>query len=409
LAEFTGERLIPGQVDDDLLNEHLARYAFAARLSKGKRVLDAGCGAGYGSAELAKAAAAVTGTDVSADAIGFARENYRLPNLRFVQGSVAALPYADASFDLAVAFEVIEHIEDWAGFLREVRRVLVPGGQFIVSTPNKAYYAETRERTGPNPFHVHEFEYEEFRSELRAVFPHISLFLENHVEGVVFQPVEHGQTSEVRVDAGEAAPAESHFFVAVCAHRPQTGSPTFVYIPRAANVLRERERHIELLEGELRIKGEWLEQAKSEHAEMVERFRAQTGELERSNRWAEEVNQRLEAAGARIVELQEETAREQAAAQAAVAALEEENRAKTEWAQETERRLGAEVEAGRQELAKCVELLHEAEATVDERTKWAIGLQGEADRLEKDLSMVRGSRWVRLGRRLGLGPQLPGM
>ena len=54
MAEFTGERVIPGQVDVDLLNEHLARYAFAARLARGKRVLDAGCGAGYGSAELAR-------------------------------------------------------------------------------------------------------------------------------------------------------------------------------------------------------------------------------------------------------------------------------------------------------------------------------------------------------------------
>ena len=56
MAEFTGERVIPGQVDADLLNEHLARYAFAVRLAGGKRVLDAGCGAGYGSAELAVAA-----------------------------------------------------------------------------------------------------------------------------------------------------------------------------------------------------------------------------------------------------------------------------------------------------------------------------------------------------------------
>jgi hypothetical protein len=50
----------------------------------------------------------------------------------------------------------------------------------------------------------------------------------------------------VRVDAGDPAPDESHFFVAVCANRPQTGNPTFVYVPRAANVLRERERHIGL-------------------------------------------------------------------------------------------------------------------------------------------------------------------
>src|SRR5438046_2659887 len=81
LAEFTGERVIPGQVDADLLNEHVARYAFAARLAAGRHVLDAGCGAGYGSAELAVTADRVTGMDRSEDALEFARANYNLPNL----------------------------------------------------------------------------------------------------------------------------------------------------------------------------------------------------------------------------------------------------------------------------------------------------------------------------------------
>src|SRR5436189_2564309 len=100
LAEFTGERVIPGQVDADLLNEHLARYAFAARLSRRKRVLDAGCGAGYGAAELARAAASVLAIDRSPDAIAFARERYPAPNLRFEEADCAALPAADGSIDL---------------------------------------------------------------------------------------------------------------------------------------------------------------------------------------------------------------------------------------------------------------------------------------------------------------------
>ncbi len=86
------------------------------------------------------------------------------------------------------------------------------------------------------------------------------------MEGVAFQPHEAGNTVEVRVDSGAAQPEESHFFVAVCAHRPQVGNPTFVYVPRAANVLRERERHIGLLEEELSRKDGWLETAKSDLA-----------------------------------------------------------------------------------------------------------------------------------------------
>ena len=421
MVEFTGERVIPGRVDPDLMNEHLARYAFAARLARGKRVLDAGCGAGYGSAELAKNAALVLGVDAAAEAIAFARENYRLPNLLFTQAAVEALPHRDATFDLLVAFEVIEHLEHWREFLLEVRRVLAPAGQFMVSTPNKLYYAETRARAGPNPFHVHEFDFGEFRDALQSAFPHISLFLENHSEGVVFQPLEAESVAEVRIDGPEPAPAESHFFVAVCAHRPQVGNPTFVFIPRSGNVLREREQHIALLREELAQKDAWLEKAKQElatlnedHQKLLAMYRQQNTELEERNRWALQVNQELAERVARIDQLQQEFAREQADARAMaegyerkVVELEGENREKTEWALETERRLGREIEERTRELAECVERLHAAERTIEERTAWIGQLQEQIKLLEQQIQLARDSRWLKLGRRLGVGPELP--
>ena len=457
MAEFTGERIIPGQVDVDLLNEHVARYTFAARLARGKRVLDAGCGAGYGSAELAQAADSVVGVDRAAEAIEFARAGYALPNLRFEQASCEALPHPGGSFDLVVAFEVIEHLDHWREFLLEARRVLAPAGQLVVSTPNKLYYTESRGPTGANPFHVHEFDFEEFQSELKAVFPHVSMYLENHVEGVTFQPHEAGQTVEVRVDAGDPAPDESHFFVAVCAHRRQLGNPTYVYVPRAANVLRERERHIALLEGELATKDEWLDQAQQDLAEFDRLSRQQKEELERSNQWAETVNREIEERRARIVELQEEFAREQESARkviegqeeelkrsnqwaealnreleerrarivelqeefareqenarqvaegyaAKVAALELDIREKTQWAIDTETRLTAELRAQTEHLGTAVEALHHTEKELEERTAWALRLQDEARRLEEQVALFRASRWVKLGRTVGLGP-----
>ncbi|HVN06753.1 MAG TPA: methyltransferase domain-containing protein [Bryobacteraceae bacterium] len=402
MAEFTGERVIPGQVDTDLLNEHLARYAFAARLARGKRVLDAGCGTGYGSAELMKAALSVVGVDIAAEAVDYAREHYRLPNLLFERATCAALPHKDASFDLVVAFEMIEHLADWRAFLSEVRRVLAPTGQFIVSTPNKLYYSESRGASGANPFHLHEFEFAEFRNELAGVFPHISLFLENHVEGVAFRPVEAGDTAEVRVDGGEITPVESHFFVAVCAHRPQTGNPTFVYVPSAANVLRERETHIALLAGEVRQKSEWLEAAQRKLADLNQQHGALTAELEESNRWAARLDQELAAKAARVVELQEEVAAEQAKAQAAIAELEQEIRTKTGWAQQ----LNATLDAKLRELAQCVEYLHAAEKTVEERTLWAQALNADLVELRRKVDLLRASPWMRLARRMGLGPDL---
>jgi SAM-dependent methyltransferase len=422
LAEFTGERVIPGQVDADLLNEHMARYAFATRLSRRKHVLDAGCGAGYGSAELARTAASVLGIDRSAEAVAFARAEYPAPNLRFEEGDCCALPVPNESIDLVVGFEVIEHLEDWRGFLREARRALNASGQFIVSTPNKLYYSESRRRAGPNPFHVHEFEFDEFRAELREVFPHVSLFLENHAEGVVFRPAASDPESgaDVRVDNPSGAPAESHFFVAVCALRPQTGAPTFVYIPRVANVLREREHHIELLEQELETKNQWLErttaelaQLNADHQTVLAQYRNLIAESEERARWAERLNRELEEQGVRIAQLQQELVDEQAGDKAVaegyeakVRELERENEEKTHWALDTEARLLKELEERGQELARCVELLHQAEKTIEERTAWAHKLKLEAYQLEKQVILMKESRWVKLGRKFGLGPDL---
>jgi SAM-dependent methyltransferase len=422
LAEFTGERVIPGQVDADLLNEHFARYAFAARFSRSKQVLDAGCGSGYGSAELAQTAAAVLGIDRSAEAIAFARARYPAPNLRFEEGDCAALPVADGSMDLVVAFEVIEHLEDWRRFLREARRTLAPEGQFIVSTPNKLYYSESRGGAGPNPFHVHEFEFEEFGAELGEVFPHVSLFLENHTEAVIFQP--RGTSIPARVDSAVddavCSPEESHFFVAVCAMRPQTMPSAFVYVPRVANVLRERERHIALLERELETKNQWLKRATAElaqlnddHQAVLGQFRKQIAESEERTRWAEQLSRDLDERGARILQLQAEFAAEQASAREVVEAyeakvreLDAENESKTSWALETEARLGKELEEKRQELAACVELLHQAERTIEARAAWADKLQTEVSGLNRQVSLMKESRWFKLGRKFGLGPDL---
>lgn len=414
MAEFTGERVIPGQVDIDLLNEHLARYTFAARLARGKRVLDAGCGAGYGSAELAHAAQGVVGIDFAADAVLFARENYRLPNLWFEQGSCAAIPHRDSTFDLVVAFEVIEHLANWREFLREARRVLAPNGQFIVSTPNKLYYTESRGDEGENPFHVHEFEFEEFREELKKIFPHVALYLENHVGAVTFQPHEPENTVEVRVDAGEAAPNESHFFVAVCAHRPQIGNPTFVYVPRAANVLREREQHIALLEHELEQKEGWLQKALADHESLMQQFTALQADLLKSNQWAAKLNEEIAERRQRIAELQNELESEHkawaetsAAYEAKVAELEKDVEDKIQWARGIETALTAEVKKQTDDLVAAVEALHRTEKELDERTAWALRLQEEALASAQQLEMVRASRWLKLGRRVGLGPVLP--
>ena len=148
------------------------------------------------------------------------------------------MPFREAAFDLAVAFEVIEHLRDWRGFLLELRRILAIGGRCVISTPNKNYYTESRGHTGANLYHEHEFTFDEFRQELLSVFPHVSLFLQNHAEGCVFQPANTTALPEARVECGAGEPEDAHFFLAVCALTPQAEARTFLYLPRTANILR---------------------------------------------------------------------------------------------------------------------------------------------------------------------------
>ena len=171
--EFTGERFLPG-TPGEIAYEHWHRYAFALRHARGKRVLDAACGEGYGSALLSGVAASVVGIDIDATTVAHASGVYATrPNLRFEAGSVAALPLADGSVDVVVSFETIEHLPaaDQPAMLREFARILAPDGLLIISSPNKLRYSDARNYV--NPFHVRELYRDELARALSSHFPHL--------------------------------------------------------------------------------------------------------------------------------------------------------------------------------------------------------------------------------------------
>ena len=254
VSEFRGERLVPEASDPDLRNEHVARYRFAELLASGKRVLDAGCGVGYGSAGMGLAGGTVFALDSAAEAVR--RGHAEHSDVRFVQGDCTALPFADRSLDLVVCFEVIEHIGGWAESIAEAARVLAPSGVFLVSTPNRSYYGASREE--PNPFHVHEFDYGEFHDALTQAFPHTVVFSENHVPAIAFTS---GNTSvgRARFEASEADPLSAHFFLGACSMEPLQLPEGFAYVPEKGNVLRERELHVRKLE-------DWIGTLEASHA-----------------------------------------------------------------------------------------------------------------------------------------------
>ena len=100
-------------------------------LPAGARILDAGCGSGRNMIELARHGT-VTGVELSEMSVELARAR---GCGEVVAGSVLEMPFADAAFDLAVSLDVIEHLEDDLGALRELRRVVAPGGALLVTVP----------------------------------------------------------------------------------------------------------------------------------------------------------------------------------------------------------------------------------------------------------------------------------
>jgi len=100
---------------------------------EGKRVLEVGCGHAGGASYLTRTLkpASYTGLDLNPTGIAFCREKHQLPGLDFVEGNAQNLPFPDGSFDAVVNVESSIHYPDFALFLKEVERVLAPGGHFL--------------------------------------------------------------------------------------------------------------------------------------------------------------------------------------------------------------------------------------------------------------------------------------
>ncbi len=171
---FTGERFTPECVRE-MWYEHWHRYAFAAPVVHGLSVLDAACGEGYGSAILAGVAHSVDGVDISAEAIGHARDRYGdRPGLSFHVADATKLPFPDQQFDAVVSFETLEHLHAQDELLAGFRRVLKPGGFLLISSPDKRVYSDV---TGyQNEFHVRELYRQELIDLIRRHFPAMRLY-----------------------------------------------------------------------------------------------------------------------------------------------------------------------------------------------------------------------------------------
>ncbi len=186
--KFTGERPGWGEGFEYDYGRHIAAYRFAATMAAGRRVLDAGCGEGFGTQTLCDAAAQVTGVDYSDAAVLECRRLWKKPNLNFQRVDLTHPEGFSETFEVVINFQVLEHIRDPKPFLAGLRERLGEGGVLVLTTPNRL-------RTiSENPYHVREYTVAELRELLDGVFGSVEI---------------RGMHGNARVEAFEAGRARA--------------------------------------------------------------------------------------------------------------------------------------------------------------------------------------------------------
>lgn len=158
------ERVEPGTLSFEMYGgDHLQRYKFFEPYYKNKKVLDAACGAGYGSQIILDfGAQEVVGIDIDKKII--LKNKHLYPSVCFYELNCLDIDKLNKQFDTIVSFETIEHLDDIDTFFQKVDSVLSDNGYFICSTPNVNRFSKYLPNTNNknNPYHIHELTFDEF-------------------------------------------------------------------------------------------------------------------------------------------------------------------------------------------------------------------------------------------------------
>ena len=275
--DFTGERYV-SSLSGPIQHEHYHRYLLAAQFCAGRDVLDIACGEGYGSAMLGSVAASVTGVDIDPAAVAYALTTYVAEHVTFAQGSATRIPLANASVDVVVSFETLEHFAEHDDFMKEVQRVLRPGGLLIISSPNAPVY------TGiDGHVNVRELDETEFRDLLGRYFAHTQLLSQRAVcgslllsesaaEGMVGFETADGHTFQV-----SSGLPSTHYFLALAsdATLPQPSHSVLLdpsYLPTLSDRHSASEIHAVALAREIGIRDTEIARLNVELTRSVESY-----------------------------------------------------------------------------------------------------------------------------------------
>lgn len=162
-TEITSDQL---PSDNPLHQRLLKPYVIAGSWVQGD-LLEVGCGEGRGIRQVLPGVKSYSAIDKIEAAIESLRKKF--PEAALVAANLPPLPYADASFDSVISFQVIEHIENDVLFLKEIHRVLRPGGVALITTPNRL------QSLSRNPWHVREYTAQELSTLARTIFPQVEM------------------------------------------------------------------------------------------------------------------------------------------------------------------------------------------------------------------------------------------
>lgn len=216
-TEFMRERYVPGTWSKIAAYEHLPRYELAKAQAIDKRVLDFGCGTGYGSAALAEVAASVTGLDIDQAAITWAQATHHNSKLTFHLCSDLGETLPKNSFDVVTCFEMIEHVdyETQQAAIASIARLLRSDGMLVISTPNPAI----TKLYGANPYHLREMTLPEFHDLLGKHFSHVHVLTQRVRNSISFSDAEtHEVFNSYSVEQG-ASNVVPLAFVAICTNQ----------------------------------------------------------------------------------------------------------------------------------------------------------------------------------------------
>lgn len=167
MSIYTTEIASDELTSDNPIHQRLLKAYYVAKDMVQGELLEIGCGEGRGIDLLTPKVNSYTAVDKIKEVVAKLSKQY--PEGNFIQSNIPPLPFEDESFNSIVSFQVIEHIKDDVAYLKEIHRILKPGGVALLSTPN------IKMTLSRNPWHIREYTASELTELCASIFTTVEM------------------------------------------------------------------------------------------------------------------------------------------------------------------------------------------------------------------------------------------